>query len=183
MLIITPCSRPENLGRLFDSIDFTITYKWVIVYDGNKLSDVDFQFESHPKIIEVVSKREGKWGNPMRNEALDICQTFGINHYVYFLDDDNVIHPNLWRIIKRINCVFVTFDMTYSNGKVLSGRTPRVGKIDTSMFIVKLKSIGSRRWSLDEYHADGLFIEGLYEELKDGWEYLPVIGSYYNRLR
>ena len=68
---MTPCSRPENLVKIKDSIPKECT--WIVVYD-NKVG-TDHQCISD---VCIFSDKTGYYGNPLRNEFLekfsDLCE-------------------------------------------------------------------------------------------------------------
>ena len=174
--IITPCSRPENLEYLRESIPAEC--KWLVMLDySTRKSNI-------PKGINVIrSNFGGAWGAPLRNAAIDYLQiSASHNDYVYFLDDDNIIHPDWYQVVKDCNEDFVNWAQVYRNGepRLRATESPRVGNIDTASFMVKIGTVGKSRFQM-LYEADGLFAQAIY---KNGTtrvinEYL----CYYNYLR
>ena len=96
--IITPCSRIHNLPMLYESIKFDKIHKWIIVYDTT-VNSYCHSFIHSEQIIEVDCKSSlnGVVGNTQRNYALSLVED---DNYIYFLDDDNIIHPDFWKIIE-----------------------------------------------------------------------------------
>ena len=177
--VITPCSRPENLPTLRSSIDFGIVTRWIVVHDCQakpfvkKLPDDD-------KIQEVPCYFRSKSGNGPRNLGLSMVH----EGFVYFLDDDNVVHPKFWSCIVPLlkPSSIATFDMQYGNGTVLRGSDPRPQRIDTAMCAFD-RALCTFEWDLNEYIADGIFIEKLVKQNAAKWSYIPIVAAYYNRLR
>jgi hypothetical protein len=62
-------------------------------FKTNKLTICIFQ--GNNKIKEYVCKGEGISGNPQRNYAL--TKITNPNTVLYYLDDDNILHPNLYK--------------------------------------------------------------------------------------
>ena len=89
LTIITPCSRPDNLGMLSKSIKFDKIDKWIIVYDTTKDRTYKKSFEGNSKIIEVECNDAGDYGNQQRNYGMSLVD----DGFIYFLDDDNIVHP------------------------------------------------------------------------------------------
>jgi len=174
--IVTPCSRPEMLGFLRESIPAEC--KWTVMLDFSTSKS------KIPKGINVIRSNVGGWfGHPLRNMAIDYLQTSAShNDYVYFLDDDNIIHPDWYQAVKDCNEDFVNWAQVYRNGqpRLNATESPRVGNIDTASFMMKIGAIGKSRFQMI-YEADGLFAQAIY---KNGTtrvinEYL----CYYNYLR
>ena len=60
--VITPCCRPQNLNTIKNSVDFNHVEEWIIVYDGNRVSEIPDIFNDHPhkdKIKQWVFKGPG----------------------------------------------------------------------------------------------------------------------------
>jgi hypothetical protein len=174
--IITPCSRPENLEYLRESIPAEC--KWLVMLDySTRKSNI-------PKGINVMrSNFGGAWGAPLRNAAIDYLQiSASHNDYVYFLDDDNIIHPDWYQTVKDCNEDFVNWAQVFRNGepRLRATESPRVGNIDTASFMVKIGAIGKSRFQM-LYEADGLFAQEVYK--KGTTRVINDYLCYYNYLR
>jgi len=181
--IITPCSRPENLKIISESINIPKeNYRWIVVFDFDELPDkklIPSNCEAylHKNLESVV-------GHSQRNFALDLID----NGHVYMNDDDTIIHPDLWENIKNLNQDFISFSQGFQNGDLrLSGDTIKVNHIDSHNFIVSNKLIDTDRWIINLYEADGHFATTLFEKISENsdFEYIfiPKILSLYNFLR
>jgi hypothetical protein len=181
IVLVTPCCRPHNLARVAETIDFDAIHHWIIVYDTTR-STYDNQFDTNPKVTEL--RCSGRiYGNPQRNCALDHIQTFANteNIIVYFLDDDNAVHPEFWKIAKSFEPgLFYTWDQKRTADNVVKGGRCAVNSIDTAMFAVPINMIGNTRWAVDRYEADGIFIREINSWYPDQHTYLPVVACYYN---
>lgn len=177
--IITPSIRPSNLLQVRDSIDFDYVDEWIIVYDAKKISQNPNLFinEGNPKIKEYLHTSEGTSGNPQRNYALDHIQNE--DTYLYFLDDDNVIHKDLYKLLDIIeDGKMYTFDQENR----INGNQIQPGKIDTAMFLIDFKLCKTTRWILNEYAADYFYIKECYSQNKDKWIYVNNVLCTYNTL-
>lgn len=159
--IVTPSYRINNLLEIKKSINFNYINEWIIVYDGGKITNNPeiFKGQEDGKIKEYVYKCEngGISGNPQRNHALNIITDS--NAMLYYLDDDNVIHPNLYRLLNIIsNDKMYTFNQ-YCR---IKGNNIKVNCIDTAMAIIPYNRVKNVRWILDKYNADGFYIEQCY---------------------
>jgi len=182
--IITPSIRPENLLKIKESINFDFIDEWIIVYDGTKILTNPKLF-SDDKITEYVYTGIGNSGNSQRNYALDNVKNK--NTYIYFLDDDNCIHPELYdELIKNIqsNKIY-TFDQirpadVYPFKELLKGNNIRINNIDTAMFLIDYNLCKDTRWIVNRYNSDGIFIVQCYLKNKKNWIYINKVLSYYN---
>lgn len=177
--IVTPCSRPENLEKMKELINFDLITKWYIIYDTRNQEFIK-RYQHHDKIIELECKDEGIVGHQIRNLALNII-TSGM---MCFLDDDNVIHPEFWNILVEFKLGQIyTFDMIYKNQSILRGNNPVIGSIDTAQYVFDSSLVGNLRFNVSEYAADGYFIQDLVKQNKDKWVYVPKQAAYYNWIR
>jgi hypothetical protein len=158
-----------------DSIDFSKIKNWYIIYDTrNKPFNKKY---TDDKIIELECKDEGIVGHQIRNMALNTIK----DSLIYFLDDDNIIHPSFWNINFDSNKLY-TFDMQRKDD-ILKGNKVEPDSIDTAQYVFDVNLVGDLRFDVTLYNADGFFIQKIYEENKDKWVYVPEIASYYNKLR
>jgi len=103
--VITPSYRINNLIKIKKSINFNYIDEWIIVYDGTIVRKNPHLFKDTEKIKEYLVAPAFKDFNPhqrqtvMRNYALD--KVSHKNTYIYYLDDDNTIHPNLYKLLDR----------------------------------------------------------------------------------
>jgi hypothetical protein len=182
IVIITPSYRPDNVARIIDTIPFEHVRKWVIVYDGNHVQQGFSQFGGHPKIEEHVHKSEGISGNPQRNHAMEIVEKqYGKEDslYVYFLDDDNIIHPDFTRLARILDDGNIyTFNQT---GRI-KGNKMVVNHIDTAMFMVSLDMCKGIRFIKDKYESDGYFIVDCFKKHPDRWVFVNNDLCFYNHL-
>ena len=181
LTIITPCCRQANLKYLHASIDFDKIDKWIIVYDTSKDRSYTKLYKNTPKILEVECNIVGAAGHPQRNFGM----LFVNDGYIYFLDDDNIIHPNFWTIAQAAdNEKFYTFSQLRDKkkGSVLDGNTIKVGSIDTAMFLFHKRHVGSIRWIENLYEADGYFICAIDAANKGSHVFINSIACYYNYL-
>lgn len=213
LVIITPCSRPQNLGLVLDSIRFQHVVRWIIVHDvTSRPFDVSaLTIPWHPKIAHLT-EAGGAFGNPQRNRALDDlfksrARVYAPGIFVYFLDDDNVIHPRFWRILQQARAGYMySFDSVQpdaaraaqefahvlrgqdqdstlpTNVCHLKGNRLEVGQIDTAQVLMDWSLIGALRWECDRYDADGIFLSALYARHAAVHRYVPEGACYYNFL-
>jgi len=179
LTIITPSYRINNLLEIKKSIDFNYVDEWLIVYDGNKITDNPnlFKNQENNKIKEYVYKGEGISGNPQRNYALD--KITNPNTLLYYLDDDNIIHPNLYRLLNIIdnNKVY-----TFNQYNRIKGNNINVGSIDTAMIIIPFNLCKNIRWIPHIYASDGYYITECYNNNKNLHIYVDNDLCYYNKL-
>ena len=180
LTLITPSYRIDNLLKIKKSINFEYVDEWIIVYDGNKIMNNPNLFENQEnnKIKEYLYKGEGISGNPQRNYALN--NITNSNTLLYYLDDDNMIHPNIYRLMNIIdNNKMYTFNQ-YNR---IKGNNICVGGIDTAMVIIPYKLCKDERWIIDEYEADGFYIKKCYDINKNVHIYVDNDLCYYNTVR
>ena len=172
--IITPCSRPYNLDKIAESINFS-SYRWIVVFDDIDVpSNTPYQAECY-----AIVNRKSTSGNAQRNYALDLIE----EGWVYFNDDDTTIHPELWKNIQDLNNDFISFKQTLSSGKLrLEGNNITPNNIDSHNFILHNSLIEDTRWILHEYGADGIFANSCYKKSKSPI-YINKVMSVYNTLR
>ncbi len=173
MTIITPCICPSNLLKVKDSIDFNYVDEWIIVYDGNTLSENPHLFanEDNAKIKEYIHLSEGKHGNPQRNYALDHIKNE--NTYLYFLNDNNAIHKDLYKLLDIIDDGYMyTFN-----------HEDKLNHIDIATFLIDFKLCKTLRWNLNSYVADRIYMSECQLQNTDKWICVNNTLSFYNKNR
>ena len=193
--IITRCSRPFNLSKVKESIflnpDVKIT--WWITFDTSSLKDIDADVLTNlqsPNIKLFFRKsRPGDYGES-HNYILEQIES----GWCLFLDDDNILHPNLFDRSNQIltenpKCRGIIFSQ-FVGGKDFSGLDIRVAHpdnikvshIDMAQFLIRRDLVGESRFTLDDYKTDGIFIENLYKNNSDDFVIIDEVLSYYNHL-
>jgi predicted O-methyltransferase YrrM len=177
--IITPSYRITNLPRLKESINFYYVNEWIIVYDGKHIKDNPKLFvgQEEGKIKEYVCDSEGISGNPQRNFALS--KLTNEDTILYYLDDDNIIHPCLYLLM---NIIDNTKMYTFNQHNRIKGNNIKVTYIDTAMTLIPYKLCKNVQWVLDRYEADGVYIEECYNANKDNHIFVDNDLCYYNKL-
>ena len=175
--IVTPCSRPENLKAIAESINIPSRhYRWIVVHDADEFPDMET-----PKQAEQHLYREqgSISGNGQRNKALRLIA----DGYVLFLDDDTILHHNLWDAVCKADEDVVCWKQYWKDaGHRLDAGDFTVGHIDSGSFMVKRSVIGDLQWEVDRYDADGYFAQQIFsrkQTIRQINEYL----SHYNHLR
>ena len=182
--LVTPSCCPQNLKRLKESIPFDQIAEWVIIYDGTCVAEDTRLFTSEPKIKEFVFTGPGLSGNPQRNFALDLLTSASPDSsksgFIYFVDDDNVIHPEFFNIMPFINDdTIFTFNQLRGN-TVFPGNRVLLDKIDTAMFVIPIRMCRTVRWEPGSYNADGHFIVYIFNASRLNWIYANDTLCYYN---
>lgn len=175
LTIITPSCRVANLPRVKESIHFDYVDEWIIVYDESKVTENPHLFAGHEKIKEFVHLGEGISGNPQRNYAL--TKVSNPNTLLYYLDDDNVIHPDFYALL---NVVEDDKMYTFNQSNRICGGVPKLGLIDTAMAIIPFNICENERWLTHKYDADGVYIESCYKRNKDKHVFVNNDLCFYN---
>lgn len=186
LTIITPCSRPENLSKILDSIDFNYVDEWMIVYDGTKFPPGYSTFKDtiySSKISEYVYGDVNSCvGHAQRNYGMTMVKNS--NTYIYNLDDDNIVHPDLYSFVETIgdSVKFYSFNQN-NHGIISTGNRFFLGGIDTAIFIIHYSLCKDINWIVNKHDADGYFFLECYNLHKDKHEYIDKVLCYYNYLR
>jgi len=174
--IITPCSRPNNLEAISNSINIPPDhYRWIVVFDSTEIPE-NIPHNCEPYAIKVNGS---VFGNGQRNYGIDLVK----HGHIYFNDDDTTIVPVLWENIKDLTEHFISFSQIEKDGRMrLIGKTVGVGAIDSHNFIVSKETVGDIRWELDKYDSDGFFAYECYRKA-NSIIHIPKVLSVYNSLK
>jgi hypothetical protein len=182
--IVTPVSRPDNLPKLEQSIQESFRVLkplWHLVVDP---TTPRFPVPRSAVSCEVCGI-SNPGGHSHRNIALD-----RISHgWIFMLDDDTIIHPNLESVFLKALADFpsaqvIVVQQVDKEGRVrLHAHPPvRLGAIDTGSAIVRREFIEHSRFDW-ERTADGRWYEQLYNKNPDAFVFIDQPASYYNALR
>lgn len=191
--IITRCSRPNNLDKLKESIKLNKikSVKWWILFDCNSINNIDinllsnlFSFKDFKINIKFLYSDKISCGYDMVNSVLNEIEN---SEWIYLLDDDNLLHHNFWKNIKKCNVIdknIIVFSQ-YVGGKDFTNLKIREAKptnmkyqgVDCAQFIFKRSIITDFKLN---YAADGYFIEEKFKNNPSDFLFINKILSYYN---
>jgi glycosyltransferase involved in cell wall biosynthesis len=115
--------------------------------------------------------------------------------FIYFLDDDNILHENFYDVIfKEVKANPTKRGFIFSqkvSGKDFTGldireakpENTRVQHIDMAQFLLKRDLIGSERFVSGDYKADGYFIEKIFKNNTEDFYFINDVLCYYNYLK
>jgi len=155
--IITPSYRIDNLLKIRKSIQLDYVDEWIIVYDGSKITENPHLFHED-QIKEFVHSGYGIEGNAQRNYGLS--QVKNPNTLLYFLDDDNLVHLDLYTLLDVIDPQKM---YTFNQLNRLSGNKIEISCIDTAMAIMPFPSCKQIEWRLDIIASDGYYLMDCYQ--------------------
>lgn len=181
--IITPCSRPENLHTIANSINIPKeNYSWIVVHDSLEIPDKNLLPDNS---LHIASKVEGSVvGHGQRNIGLDFVPRTEEN-WIYFNDDDTIIHLDLWENIKGKgdDYDFIHFHQENKDHTIrLDTGLVEHCHIDSHNFIFRADLLENSKWIIDRYEADYYFAKEIYEKAKSPL-YIEKVLSTYNALR
>src|SRR4051812_34163468 len=98
LVVITPCCRPELLRHVYGSVRLSIVTRWIIVFDADQVprEHLPAALLHDPQItLAATQADDSKYGNAQRHLGLRIARTLyrEDDPFIYFLDDDNIVHP------------------------------------------------------------------------------------------
>lgn len=194
--IITRCTRPHNLNEVKESVYSSTLFQvtWWVIFDTRVVKDVDADFladlTSHQGVPLFLKGEDGDYGHSLLSTVLDKID----DGFVYFLDDDNVIHKDFYeKVLLAIKNNPDKKGFVFSqqvDGKDFTGLQIREAKpentklqhIDMAQFVLRRDLIGKYRFRYKEYKADGYFIEDIFNQNKSDFFFMSDVLCYYNYL-
>ena len=98
---------------------------------------------------------------------------------MYYLDDDNIIHPNLYKLLDIINNNNIYSFNQYNR---IKGDNIHPICIDTAMLIIPYNLCKNVKWILNDYAADGFYLKECYDQNKNIHIYVDNDLCYYNKI-
>jgi|SRR5579862_9379225 len=189
LVLITPCSRPELLCRVYESIRFSLVTRWIVVFDAEHVPHrtLPAELTRHPQItLAAMRVQSSKYGNAQRNLGLQIARTM-YDHFdplVYFLDDDTIVHPRFYDLLHSCMSrrdLFYTFNQRHE-WLTCYGRSCLRGMMDTGMICLPLSFCPE--WAPSAAYAeDYYFIQAVMKRYPHRHVYLNHVAAYYNALQ
>ena len=185
LYIITPATRLKNLKLIFRSIDWNYVTKWIVIYDKKIISKNPFLFRNNSNVIELLNlNKKSVRGSGQRNAGIEyLLKKNNNNGFVYFLDDDNIIHPNFYNVYRSFKHENIyTFNQQVKIRHIRPGNKFKLYYIDTAMFVINLSLIKNIRWKMKIHATDYYFIKKCLKKNKNRYVYINKLGCYYNYL-
>jgi hypothetical protein len=189
LVLITPCCRPELLPYVCESVLFSIVTRWIIVFDAEQVprERLPSALLHHPQITLVAtSVNASKYGNAQRHLGLQIARRMynQDDPFIYFLDDDNIVHPTFYELFHRCmwrRDVFYTFNQR-RNGLTCYGKSCIRGMMDTAMICLPLSLCPDWKPSF-AYAEDYYFVQSVMRQYRHRHVYLKHVAAYHNALQ
>lgn len=178
LAIITACTRPENLARIGQ--DMTGDVRWIVVMDCE--SDVPIDGVNILRYAGTPKSRAG--GQHAKNFGLERALNDPSITHVYFLDDDNVLHPDflptILPLVAESETELIVFAQDLGDATWIRPPVIKVGSLDQAQYVVRVSAIKKLRIP-ETYTGDGEFAVMLKERgCTVGKIDRPL--AYYNRL-
>jgi GT2 family glycosyltransferase len=161
--IIIPFSRKTiNLDEIVNSIGnlTNANLEVIIVTSDDRKDEVEAWLPKSLNINVYSTDEPTISGNNYRN----IGVTKATGDWIYFLDDDNIVHPNFNDLLEYMDRDkdVIFFSQIFANQKIrLMPVTIDVGGVDTAMFVVKKSVMDNHKWEEGAYTADGILAKEL----------------------
>jgi len=195
--VVTALSRPENIPVILEGMEEAVEWSdvevlWVIVLDAHR--------RLPPKVLDRLDRARGvrvlkaaypgwpaRYGIPQKNMGIDLCR----NGFLYILDDDNIVHPDLFRELGdafkrhpgKLAFAFGQRRWDRYGDMMPAPERMGIGKIDNSMFVVHTRLVGSERYNGNlAGWEDYYFFKGLHDAHPDAFVILGRYLAYYNYL-
>jgi hypothetical protein len=184
--VVTACCRPENIPALHAGLEQLRTHYevvWYVAADTSKVKVSDIP--TGPEYCLAVPE-PGGWAQ--RNVALRLIR----DGWVYFLDDDNLIHPDFAAVSSHYLSqypdakAFVYNQMEDGRERLRTGAWGVVefGKIDTGSFLIHKSAVGDAQWVNEPGLADDYcFIRDVYANCPQDFRFVDRWVTNYNALR
>jgi hypothetical protein len=186
LTIVTAVSRGENLPLIEKNLSIVkplFDVSWCCVLDKAKVKL--HQITVTPNILAEADG--GDDGSTPKNVAISLIR----DGWIYFLDDDNLIHPNFPLAAREAILVnpskkcFVFAQAWWDDTHRLDAGPIRCGNIDTACFLLHRSVIAEAKWSLfpHEKSSDFNFINPIWQRVPDDFLFINEVCAYYNKLR
>jgi len=197
--IITRCTRQHNLKTVKDSIFSNIPkgliIDWHVMFDVNSLKDIDAELLGDLKDENTTYHFErGDSIGMLYPQANKLIETLK-DTWIYFLDDDNVMHPKFYNAIykkfedspeKMVHVVsqnIVSGDFSGLKFRLAYPTFVKKGSIDLAQYIVESSVYVEYGYKFKkDYRADSILIENVFKDHPEWFTFNVDVLCYYNAL-
>jgi len=187
--IVTAGSRPQNFEIIYENILEIFgeeDFYWYLICDPKKVTEEDIEkFYNKDRVIAAINNYNGGFGGILRRLATSLID----DGWIYYLDDDNLIHHNLLWLYKHVDdfpdkYAFV-FKQLEKNGKFyqIAEMPSKQGHIDTGNVLIHKKAIFDNWDSTGIWAEDYRFYYSNYTIKPEYWKAIDITAAYYNYLR
>lgn len=189
--IITPCTRIENLPVILSSIELhNGIFEWIIVYDGKIIKNIDDRILTYKKSSNVDIKLLIDYNNNPNTGKAWYLRNIGIKNatgdYLYFLDDDNLLHWKFYPNVMNSTHKLVLLNLVM-RGNVIKWKQDRANIydiIDTAQFFVR-KDVNALWGPTNNYIEEEMYKKNIFKEINIDKDIKIIYDPccYYNYLR
>ena len=109
-----------------------------------------------------------------------LTKTTNQDTLLYYLDADNIIHPNLYNLLEYINSNTIC---AFHQHTRITGDNMNIGYIDTAMVIIPFNVWKKIKWKSNIFKADGYCIKECIDNNRDEHVHIDNDLYYYNFLQ
>ena len=198
--IITRATRLQNLKTVkesvFNNIPSGCEINWHLVFDTKNLKDIDAELLCDLKNDSTTYHFEkGDSIGMLYPQCSAIISKFG-EGWVYFLDDDNIIHEGFYEYVlqsslenpdKKVHVVSQNVagkDFTNLTYRKAAPKYTKVQCIDLAQYIVNTDVYNKHGYKyLPDYRADGILIGTIHTDHPEWFTFTELTLSHYNYLQ
>lgn len=186
--VITRCTRPDNLKKIYNSFNGYDNLKWTVVFDGSCLSEIEIELLGWLTKVgasyRLFFSERGSYMYPEINKVISSNKEL----WTVLVDDDNIVHPDYFSSLEGLisgntaSNIFV-YNQVLEDDSVrrCSPENTRVGSIDLAQYtfhpdVMRLASFSAG------YCGDGEFIESLHKQIPEDFRFIDKELCYYNYL-
>ncbi len=186
LTVVTPVIRPHNLSRIQRSIKLFESYfkvRWILALDEQFTRPEDIKVSADV----IFTEPHGSAGDRQRNQAAQYIN----GGWVYYLDDDNVVHPKLpFQARKHIDSypgiLCFVFNQVYNDGQLrLDVTKVEKGTVDTACLLIHSSIIKDGVWRPypgESRCVDASFITDIWNKHSDRFLLTRIPCTYWNFL-
>lgn len=186
--VITRCTRPNNLKKIYESFGGYKKAKWTVMFDASVLAELDMEMLNLLTYLgadfRIFYGKPGSYMYPEVNKVISSNKDL----WTTLIDDDNIIHPSYFEALEdhirpgKDTTVFI-YNQILENEliRLCSPEATVVGGIDLAQFTFHPRVLTLSKFTAG-YCGDGEFIESLHKQIPEDFCFINEELSYYNYL-